>query len=234
MRTRVGKVARLPLAIREELNRRLLENEPARKICAWLNALPEAIRVCDEFGEQPIDDRNISDWRKGGFADWLRRREQIEETREMAQWAVKLAKASGGNLSEGAAAILSGKILEILEGLTRLRDQKDEKDESSLTAVAAMVEQVTLSLSRLRKGDANAAMVEINRKRIEQKDEEIALARATFQRQTCELFLKWYEDKRAVEAAAGAGDNSSKIERLGQLMFGEDWAPAEKSTANGR
>lgn len=54
----------------------------------------------------------------------------------------------------------------------------------------------------------------------------LALEQAKFRRETCALFLKWAEDKRAQEIAAGAASNSTKIEQLGQLMFGEDWKAA--------
>ena len=36
-------------------------------------------------------------------------------------------------------------------------------------------------------------------------------------------FLKWFKDHAAREIASGPADNSEKIEKLGQLMFGEDW-----------
>jgi hypothetical protein len=44
-----------------------------------------------------------------------------------------------------------------------------------------------------------------------------------FQRETCELFLKWSEDKRAQDIASAGISNADKIEQLGQLMFGEGW-----------
>jgi hypothetical protein len=43
------------------------------------------------------------------------------------------------------------------------------------------------------------------------------------QRESCELFLKWIEDKRAKEIATGGSTNADKIEQLGALMFGEGW-----------
>ncbi len=38
--TRTGKIARQPSEIREELNRRLQDNEPGGQLLSWLNALP--------------------------------------------------------------------------------------------------------------------------------------------------------------------------------------------------
>ena len=55
------------------------------------------------------------------------------------------------------------------------------------------------------------------------KRQQLDLEEKKFRRETCQLFLQWAADQRAREIAAGAGSNSEKIERLGQLMFGEAW-----------
>lgn len=55
------------------------------------------------------------------------------------------------------------------------------------------------------------------------KAEALKLEEAKFQRETCELFLKWFEDKRAREVAASGASHSEKIAALGQLVFGESW-----------
>jgi len=59
--------------------------------------------------------------------------------------------------------------------------------------------------------------------KVRQRDRELGLAEQRFQRETCELFLRWYNDQRASEVASSPASNSEKIERLGQLMFGEEW-----------
>ena len=70
--TRNGKIARLPRAMREELNRRLRDGEQGNKLVAWLNGLPEVKAVVAlEFGGKPIREQNLSEWRKGGYRDWL-------------------------------------------------------------------------------------------------------------------------------------------------------------------
>jgi hypothetical protein len=53
--TRNGKIARLPLAVRQELNRRLDDGEQGKNLVAWLNALPEVQAiVAAEFGGKAI------------------------------------------------------------------------------------------------------------------------------------------------------------------------------------
>lgn len=231
MRTRRSKIARLPFAIREEINRRLLENEPARKIYTWLNALPEVIAVCDEFGEQPIDDRNISDWRLGGFQDWLRRRETVAATKEMADWSIQLAKASGGHLSEGASAILAGQILEVLEDIAKIKTDEGHTPEQ-LAAIAASVEALTNSLASIRTGDQNNVRLKQNERKLEQRDETIALEREKFQWLTVDAVRKALKDARAKEIESSNVSNEEKIDLMGQHLFGEFWEPAKAGTTS--
>lgn len=58
---------------------------------------------------------------------------------------------------------------------------------------------------------------------VQLKEGALALEQQKFQRVTCELFLKWFEDKLARDIASGSSSNSEKINKLGELMFGEDW-----------
>ena len=49
--TRNGKIARLPRAIRDELNRRLDDGEPGVQLVNWLNGVPEVRDILrNEFG----------------------------------------------------------------------------------------------------------------------------------------------------------------------------------------
>lgn len=210
--SRKGKIARLPESIRNELNLRLLNGESGAKILPWLNELAEVKAVLEEdFEGLRVSDQNLSEWRKGGFAEWTARRERIAETKELAQFAADIAKAGNGSLSDGAAAIVAGKVLSLLEGLG---DEKLTPDD---------MEAVTLALSRIRKGDHNAEKLRLTTLRLDQTGELLELEKAKYQRQTCELFLKWRNDDRARTIADGPGSNDQKVEELGQAMFGDLW-----------
>ena len=82
--TRTGKIARLPLAIRDHLNRRLLDNEPGPSLLDWLNSLREvhAILAAD-FASQPVSPANLSQWKNGGYSDWLTRRDALALARDL-------------------------------------------------------------------------------------------------------------------------------------------------------
>src|ERR1700735_4104956 len=70
---RNGKIARLPLHIRTELNQRLGEGEPGTKLVAWLNDKAKLDLPKDSEGRRiRITEQNLSDWRQGGYQDWLR------------------------------------------------------------------------------------------------------------------------------------------------------------------
>src|ERR1041385_1738072 len=78
MKTRTGKIARLPHSIREQLNRRIQNNERAKTVCHWLNSLPEVqAALKQEFKASPISPQNLSEWKRGGFHDWQIRQDAL-------------------------------------------------------------------------------------------------------------------------------------------------------------
>ncbi|MEP6670571.1 MAG: hypothetical protein ABJF10_15530, partial [Chthoniobacter sp.] len=80
--TRLGKIARLPLAIRDWLNERLQDGEPARALVKELNSLPEVQEMLEVYFEgRPINEQNLSAWKLGGFREW----QQYQRTRVTAR-----------------------------------------------------------------------------------------------------------------------------------------------------
>lgn len=209
---RTGKIARCPLAIREEVNRRLLDGESGPKILKWLNAHADVLRVLDQyFGEEPVSPQNLSEWRQGGYQEWLARSEKIEATKALASFAAKMGAAAGGNLTDGSAAILGGKILEQLESANADTD----------------LGALTKALVALRSTDLEARKATQRERLLGQKEREVALKEKQFQVRTCELFLTWYDKKRAAEIAEGKGKRDVKIEQLRLLMFGAEVSHGE-------
>jgi hypothetical protein len=82
---RIGKIARLPGGIRSQLNSRLHNGDVGRQIVPWLNSLPEVKRVlAQQFEGRPITEQNLSDWRLGGYEEWLGQREVLALANELA------------------------------------------------------------------------------------------------------------------------------------------------------
>lgn len=201
---RKGKIARLPLAIRLQVNRRMQDGETGAGVCRWLNGLPEVGAIMAEsFGGEPVKAQNLSEWRAGGYRDWLKEEGRVENIRRLADYSFSLAKAAGGAIGEGAAAIAGGKILEMLE-----------------TAEGDQVLPLSVALAKLRDSDAKVTAAKALTARLKQKEREIALAEQKFRRQTAELFLKWYDEEEARRIAAGRETKQLKMEKLIHLMFG--------------
>lgn len=94
-KTRTGKIARLAAPIREQLNTRLNNGESGPKLVAWLNALPETRELLQaEYEGRPISEQNLSEWRNGGYAEWLARREMSQQAAAFAAQAATLAPAA--------------------------------------------------------------------------------------------------------------------------------------------
>ena len=91
--THNGKIGRLPRNLRDELNHRLENGETAGVVLPWLNALPAVQAVlAAEFQASQINEQNLSNWRKGGYQDWLKQQERRRLVRELTENADELAQ----------------------------------------------------------------------------------------------------------------------------------------------
>lgn len=125
MKTRTGKIARLPKSIREELNRRIDDGWQGAKLVGWLNELPEVRQILrEQFNDEPITEPNLSRWREGGFKDWLRHR----ESREQLRWMIERGEdihSQGGDSAESMAQVATAELSTQLQQLTALKDPKE-------------------------------------------------------------------------------------------------------------
>jgi hypothetical protein len=88
-----GKIARLPKAIQETLNRRLQNGEMGRVLVAWLNGLePVRDMLKERFNGTPLREQNLSEWRKRGYQRWLWQ-EELKEMAEQRRRAAACLKA---------------------------------------------------------------------------------------------------------------------------------------------
>lgn len=227
---RTGKIARLPLAIREELNERLQENENGQTLLAWLNGL-EAVkeRINDPksgWDAQPINDANLSLWRSGGFVEWLADREKIHRVEKLSELSLRLAKASGGNLSEGLLAIAAGKLQEALEADAEI--EIDENGKETLTGVS--IDKLTAAVAKIRAMELEAQKLAVKKVEVDQKGQALELEVKKFRRSTAELFIDYAADEEARKIALGAETRDNKVAQLVQLWFGsmpDNIGPAE-------
>ena len=99
--TRTGKIARLPREIRQKLNEGLRAGETAKNLVDWLNDFPvvQTIVAC-EFEGVPIREQNISEWRKGGYQDWLQQENALEVAVRLGETAKRWQESGQVSMTE--------------------------------------------------------------------------------------------------------------------------------------
>jgi len=107
-RSRNGKIARLPLAIREQLNQRLQNGEQGKDLVLWLNALPEVQALLQAaFGGHPITDGNVSQWRQGGYLHWAAGQRMHETVCAIMDSTATLKAAVKGGLTNRMSLMMA-------------------------------------------------------------------------------------------------------------------------------
>jgi hypothetical protein len=85
---RNGKIARLPKETRDMLNRMLDDGIPYHVII-------------DELGEagEGLNHQNLTNWKQGGYQEWVKNQELIERTRAQTEHAIDLLRETDGTAS---------------------------------------------------------------------------------------------------------------------------------------
>jgi len=98
----IGKIRRLPAAIREELNERLQEGADFAELEQWLNALPEVeAMMAGKYRGARITHKNLSNWKQGGFAEWEARQKIVEVLEDAGEADGGIPEALGRNCRAG-------------------------------------------------------------------------------------------------------------------------------------
>ncbi len=202
-----GKIARLSLEVRTELNTRIRRGELSTTLLPWLNGLPEARAMLDlHYGGADITPLNISTWRTGAYRVWLERREMLEERREMAKYCLELAE-NGKDLADGSASILAAKLMEVIE------DFDVGAQRALLAEKPASLVGLIGSLTKLQsKANENY--------KLKQTDRRIDLEERKFEGRFLQLFEQYYHDREVREIMAGKDGAQVKMEQLRTHIFG--------------
>ena len=195
MKTRNGKIARLSKDVREQLNRRLENGWGGARLLKWLNDLPDVRRVLrEEFHGRAISPKNLSQWREGGYADWVRNQQSREGMRWMVERAEELADAPGPkDVCEQLARIVTVEVAEQVRRLDQIEDPKERWRE---------LREVCLELWRLRNATSYGQGVALGWKRwqreVDREDaalEEIQQQKQAEQEHFQEELLEQFMDK---------------------------------------
>ena len=213
-RALLGKIARLPAEIREEVCLRMHNGKTNLDIAAWLNELrPVKEILAALFNSVPINHQNISNWRTTGFKRWLAHQEKIGSMKEIAKEANDFAQAGGNNIARGAAAFASGKIMTFLKEIP----DKDATPEELIN--------LATTAANLLKGEHNSMRLTIAHERLRQHERRLILIRDKQQRDVVAIAFRVLGDARAKAAYDAPISNAEKIELIGLAIYGELWEP---------
>jgi hypothetical protein len=138
MTTRVGKIAQLPKEIRDQLNQRLENGKQGPEILKWLNDLPETKKLlAEKFDHQPINKQNLSEWRRGGYEEWLRFQERqlrIQRITEEGLCSMRQENRCDDDLFEHAGRIALAEVMADMDSLHELTREDRFKRLRALTA----------------------------------------------------------------------------------------------------
>ena len=169
MKSRLGKIARLPLSIREELNTRLLEGDPAHLLIEWLNTDPAVLDVLNtDFNGELVSTQNIGEWRRGGYMEWALVRECAATARGLSESSEDVA--STGISAEHLLTVLTVQYARILNEL-------DTVPAEELDRKLNLLRKLTNAALAMRRREFHAARLEIARERSEIARGRLELAR---------------------------------------------------------
>lgn len=171
--------------------------------------------------------------------DVLRARPQLKKLPEEQQRQIIEYGRENSNeqtrdwLTEQGIAVTVGALVEF-KLWWQLREQFRTAEVSTQTLIELLQEtlpplsdeqltvygQKVFSLMALKQQDAGEW---VRLQKLDLDRRKMVLDEQKFNQRTCELFLKWYEDKRVQEIAGAQVPQAVKVERLGELLFGEIW-----------
>jgi len=141
--THTGKIGRLSKDRRHELSLRIEDGHPGADIVQWLNQQPDVQKILqDQFAGRPISEQNLSDWKRSGHCEWLRREEARESALRLIERSDDLVETTHENhLGDRLALLVAEQITRV--SLAQLEEEPDlEKRWQRLCAIHREVSQM--------------------------------------------------------------------------------------------
>jgi len=169
--TRKSKIARLPNAIRQELNERLRDGEPANALLEWLNGLAQVKALLERYFEgRLVTEQNVSEWKNGGYLDWVRDEDARTWLDKLKSGTSALEKSvEGPEISKLYSAKLAVEMTRLGQALLDTEPDPEKRWER----VCAVHKQI----SRLRRDDLWNVRTQVWQERWEEELRKLGRAR---------------------------------------------------------
>jgi hypothetical protein len=216
--SRNGKIARLPHDIREALNRSLDDNEQGPEILDWLNKLPETRSTLDLFfNGANITKQNLSEWRQGGFREWLIRDDLRRKAGELSEGAQEIeATIEAPLLAGNLATVLAAQYAKLL---TDWDGEPNPKIEAKLHMLRILCRDIallqrTMHRATIQKNEFYQKLEDDDKEEIQQmKDRAVAPIMAKLQENSYAQMLGGGDLARRIAAHIAAIDFDLKRPR---------------------
>ncbi len=156
-----SKIGRLSVKFRNQICQKIFEGVPAKEICREINASKEYKALQKDYGWGAVNEQNVSDYRRGGYKRWLIDHKKTERLARLTEHSYQIALATGGDPAAVGARILTGKLIDLIEC----------SDEENAIELAK-------AISSLRKGENDAARLELDRDKATLAKDALELERA--------------------------------------------------------
>jgi hypothetical protein len=212
MKARTGKIARLPKAVRDQLNQRLADGESGEALLEWLHSLPEVLEVLvRHFEGRPILKQNLSEWRMGGFRDWEARQERLEQVRDLCEEAEDV-QAMVSELPDQLSAILASRFANLMATTAKVKDWSKPRQRAQLMEMCE-------GIATLRRFDQGAARLKLEREMLSMKQAELQLAKEVQIKRTHAEWRAWTDDyMKAVLASSKTPEDA--LRGMLTLLYG--------------
>jgi len=206
---RIGKIARLPGDIRSQLNSRLHEGLEGKSLLVWLNALPQVQEIlAQSFDHRPVTEQNLSDWRQGGYQDWLAREDVLAHARAMAAGRHELQTlAPGQSFADHLAAAVGFQMAAVLAA------HGSQLNDDALGQLRSL-SHTCQAVAKLRRSEQDAARLQIETERWqrdrEQRDDDRAQTLQQRQRDTLAAPF-WAAVRKGQRAAQFGASEAVKV-----------------------
>jgi hypothetical protein len=153
---RTGKIARLKKLHRDAVNGMLRDNCSAESVIRFVAELAEAgEQDADGAAIQIPNDQNITNWREGGFADWLKEQTRLDDMRAKREFALEIVKQNeGGKIHEAGLNLAASQIFELLQDfdVATLKEQlaEDPENYSKIVSALARISKEALGFEKYR------------------------------------------------------------------------------------
>ncbi|MGB8356433.1 MAG: hypothetical protein WCD79_21220 [Chthoniobacteraceae bacterium] len=207
---RNGKIARLPYDLREKINFMLQAGLTAKIVLEAINGMPKVKELLDKFFlGNSLTEQNITNWRQGGYQEWLVGRDAksvVNQMREEAMCLNSEALVGGGPITDTLATVMAARYATIIAKL-------DLNPQADVSRELEVFRNIIRDIRDLRKGDHTAT-------RLRQREARLVMDAVHKNDHIVTQFRKWMTQDKLWTILGGEYTHPDAYQRLYHFILG--------------